>query len=235
MCPKRELLAAVVANKMISVIGSWVVYSGSCSGCEIECTEPKIPKTPVAKITQDEFTYIVGEEITFTSESEGADSTAWILAEAKPDKAFSKTATTRYDEPGNYQVMLIVSNEAGSDTLSRAIKVVNPIAETEPTSTVEKAMKYSEKEMALLVAGIKKKVNVYPNPVSEALFIETTNIDEELQLQLTDMAGKKVLNIILVPNKTMHQIQLSNLAGGVYLLNIGDGEVNYTEKITVAK
>jgi hypothetical protein len=83
------------------------------------------------------------------------------------------------------------------------------------------------------LSGVKAKmaVNVYPNPISDALYIEA-NIAESTQLQLTDITGKVVFTRTLVSgNADAQRVNLSALPAGMYVLSLRNNKTSHTSKI----
>ena len=76
--------------------------------------------------------------------------------------------------------------------------------------------------------------NIYPNPTSNDLHIETTT-NEKLNVQLFDVTGKQVMENILFTNTTT--INSSLLYEGMYFVRITniDGVVIKTQKVTVVR
>ena len=78
-------------------------------------------------------------------------------------------------------------------------------------------------------------VNVYPNPVSDRLFIESEMIEEnEFILQLFDCTGRLVYNTCQRSGSSVMEIPLpGDIRQGVYILNIQLGYLNISEKIVI--
>ena len=78
-------------------------------------------------------------------------------------------------------------------------------------------------------------VTVYPNPTKESFTMRVSGVDGEadLVMQLTDIAGKTILNVS--GNKEMLQQQLSvvssNLKAGIYFLKVKNNEKQTVEKL----
>ncbi len=66
------------------------------------------------------------------------------------------------------------------------------------------------------------QVRLFPNPVSENLFIETT-IPNELEAKIWDSAGRIVLKFRFHQTE---QVDVSHLAEGVYILTLTEGQKN---------
>lgn len=69
---------------------------------------------------------------------------------------------------------------------------------------------------------------IYPNPTKDKLTIGSSNLDEMLTVQITDMNGKVLSTQQLISNSV---IDVSNISTGVYFVKI----VSETEKVTQMK
>ena len=67
-------------------------------------------------------------------------------------------------------------------------------------------------------------VNIYPNPTSEALYIQITSDLLNQSYKIYDLLGKTVLEGILSNDKTV--INVNDLSKGIYLLRIGENKIN---------
>jgi flagellar hook protein FlgE len=76
----------------------------------------------------------------------------------------------------------------------------------------------------------KNNISVYPNPASEYIVFDITNISESTTVELFDNQGKKVLEQKLF---VTGQISISNLAKGLYLYMINNSGNIYKGKIIV--
>jgi polyhydroxybutyrate depolymerase len=63
--------------------------------------------------------------------------------------------------------------------------------------------------------SLKNNVKVYPNPVTEKLFVESVS---EIKLKVTDLLGK-----VIIAESTTNTIDVSGLTVGIYFLNITNG------------
>lgn len=71
-------------------------------------------------------------------------------------------------------------------------------------------------------------ISVYPNPVEDILFIDNNFQGKKISIQITELTGKKVLQIV-TDTKPHIKISSGSLAAGIYLITISDG-VNTTSK-----
>lgn len=77
-------------------------------------------------------------------------------------------------------------------------------------------------------------LSVYPNPINgNSLTIDfQKNISSMVEVKLYDMTGKLILSEKLVPINGKATLLFNQLLSGIYLLQINDGEKNYSIKIS---
>ena len=61
-------------------------------------------------------------------------------------------------------------------------------------------------------------VKIYPNPASSMCFIELQNGHGYHSLQLTDVTGKVIRQLVLQPSVTKQKIDISDLSEGMYMV-----------------
>jgi hypothetical protein len=77
------------------------------------------------------------------------------------------------------------------------------------------------------------RINIYPNPVTNELFIQIENATDENEyiLYLYDITGS-ILNRLPLQSSLINQIQLSNYSMGIYVAKIDvNGKIKLIEKI----
>ena len=75
-------------------------------------------------------------------------------------------------------------------------------------------------------------VRCYPNPTTNQLFVEFAQpVSPKTTLELMDLTGKVVYSAILGNNTSVHSIDLSALAEGVYFIKISNSEFTLTKRI----
>ena len=76
-------------------------------------------------------------------------------------------------------------------------------------------------------------LKVFPNPVNNMLNIALSPIEKEILVVLTDMNGKQLKSIRIMPNNadSNHQMDVSEFAEGVYYLDISNSESRKFVKI----
>ena len=71
---------------------------------------------------------------------------------------------------------------------------------------------------------------VYPNPAKDVITIENNLKGNNLNIFITDLAGRKISQIIR-PNNSVLQLSVANLKTGLYILKITDGISSITQKL----
>lgn len=135
----------------------------------------------------------------------------------------------------------VISNNGGFSSTAQgsiAWTIGEPVSETYSTSTNKTTMGFHQPELGI-ASLLKEQSNplsviVYPNPVSEVLKINLSEMPKKLyQLKLTDINGKTILekevNILLTGQD--HELNLNNYAEGIYFLQISNDELNTTIKL----
>ncbi|MFH2144052.1 MAG: S8 family serine peptidase [Bacteroidota bacterium] len=116
-----------------------------------------------------------------------------------------------YTVAGNYNVMFIVTNSCGSDTVYQAVNVT--------------------------VIGVNEidgvSMRVYPVPADEILFIELTDHSLPSDYSMTDINGKTVLSGTVKSDSNIHKIDISKLAKGIYTLSLNVDNKAIKSKILI--
>ena len=76
-------------------------------------------------------------------------------------------------------------------------------------------------------------ISVFPNPATNKISIEGDFLNEEVQLQLTDMLGREIKTGILTKTKTT--IDVSEVQEGIYFLILQTINATATKKIIVQR
>lgn len=87
--------------------------------------------------------------------------------------------------------------------------------------------KSDQQELSMEIPGL----NVYPNPVTDKLFIQLNNWEPNCMVRLTDLSGRIVYNRTSTDNIKM--IDVSDLNKGLYILTVTDGKNIDSHKVTV--
>ena len=99
--------------------------------------------------------------------------------------------------------------------------------------------KYSKTENVLLQNNLSEIINVFPNPVSDQLYVQVGSdikSDKNCMLQINDALGRMVysspLNDLLLANSSIAKIDLMNFTGGIYYLHVSSSDL---QKYSVKK
>ena len=72
-------------------------------------------------------------------------------------------------------------------------------------------------------------LNLYPNPVSNGKVYITSKNDNEKDILIFDVLGKKVIQTTI----NSRELNISNLSSGVYIIKINEGDASATRKLIV--
>ncbi len=168
---------------------------------------------PVASFTIDSA--VVGsayEVYVDASASTDADSYEWNFGNGVTSTAAADTMI--YLGNGSYTITLVVSNACGSDTMTYNINVnigldENPLAHS---------------------------LNVYPNPADYRVNISFTAINSaNAVIRLVDAQGREVLRTTerAAGGKFDYNMDVSDLASGIYMIEITSGELTAHRRLSV--
>ena len=121
-------------------------------------------------------------------------------------------------------IMIVISSSGKSKPKLNSELFIDEMFLTEPTSGGIK--KHTLKESA----------KIYPNPVSNTLFIENIESKEGIKLNIFDVTGKNVISRSLSAHiyNQISKVDVSDLTPGLYFYTI-EGQKNYCGKFSVAK
>ena len=145
------------------------------------------------------FSYETNElEVQFINLSSASDRYVWILGDGGINQEAAPKHT--YNAPGTYQVELSAFNDCGA---------VNTIQEIRLSTT------------SLESLGILQQFAVTPNPFTEttAIQYELTNNQQSIQLVVTDLLGREILDYTLSNLKDYIEIG-DQLEKGIYLAQL---------------
>lgn len=115
----------------------------------------------------------------------------------------------------NYTVRLIVSNDCGHDTVTTVISI--------PATTGVNDLKLNKEDLKL-----------YPNPTAQYFRLENNSPYQLKQLSIINVLGQ-VLRTIPVNSNTIHKIDVSDMASGMYNIRIEFEEGTVTRKLEILK
>ncbi|MFT5725098.1 MAG: PKD repeat protein [Bacteroidia bacterium] len=182
---------------------------------------------PVADFSTTKENIAIDEETTLTDISGGKKATrrSWLVENTtggtsnvvlvQGDYNSSKAITVKFTATGSYRVTLNVTNEYGTDNVTKTNITVSTVGGIADVSAV---------------AGIK----VYPNPVSGGVL--NLHLDngsfEHTTVRLSDLSGALVSET-MVESGTNHTVNTSNLTKGLYYLTLQDKSGILTKKIVI--
>jgi len=76
---------------------------------------------------------------------------------------------------------------------------------------------------------------VYPNPTKGLLNINVGQLNGDLSIEIIDMIGNKVRTVATDNNVQNYSVDLSDLAEGVYLVKVINGQYEATERVILSK
>jgi hypothetical protein len=72
-------------------------------------------------------------------------------------------------------------------------------------------------------------LTIYPNPVNSGKIYITTKSSLDKKVEIFNVLGKKVLESVI----TSKEVNVSNLAAGVYIIKIKEGDATATRKLII--
>lgn len=72
-------------------------------------------------------------------------------------------------------------------------------------------------------------LNFYPNPVTNGKLYITSKSNDDKQIAIFDVLGKKVFQILL----TSKELNIASLSPGIYFIKIEEGDASTTRKLIV--
>lgn len=153
----------------------------------------------------------VGESANFTATAVNASEITWNFGDGT-ELITGNVVSHVYDMPGIYTVTVSANNGECA-----AVSQVN-IAVTANTTGLNQI--------------ISETVNVYPNPANN-FFTITLNKEVEAILEITDLTGK-LIRTENISGQMPNVISTSELANGIYLLNLNTNESTETFKLSVS-
>ena len=227
LCEGDELLISVTSNGNICdwstgetgssiTVATGDTYSVTCTvnGCEGTSGDVvvTISPLPIASFNSEQ---IDNYSVEFTSASINGSSYLWTF----PGGATSTDENPTFNFPteGNYTVTLVVTNSCGSDTLSQIIGV--------------------DKLTGVNELGVLSSFNLYPNPAngSATIQLEATK-PVKGKLSVTTVDGRLVFaDNISFNSAYTTTLDLSNLSGGIYIVNLVAEDIFINRKLIIEK
>ncbi|MCH8330702.1 MAG: T9SS type A sorting domain-containing protein [Bacteroidetes bacterium] len=207
---------APTADYCMSKSGCCNTYSISNFKFQVDQLDVCVADTtsvPVADFSADVTSGDAPLSVSFTDISTNVpDSWVWNLSGADPSSSTIQNPIVFYNTPGTFDVTLIATNNAGSNTMSRTsyITVTSSTGITEPK--------------------IEDRFTIVPNPSNGLFTIQTSSgTSTDLVVEVFDVMGKLVLREFMTTDK--QELNLEDAPAGVYMLQIRGNETNYTAKL----
>ncbi|MCF8364461.1 MAG: PKD domain-containing protein [Bacteroidales bacterium] len=190
-------------------------YSVTLSGWKalVSCTTP--PLLPVADFTADTTHISQGESVHFSDlTANNPISWAWVFEGGTPSGSSEQNPVIVYNEPGIFDVTLIVQNEFGSDskTIEEFIIVDSTIG---------------------IIENDDHEISVFPNPLVGDLLLNIAAKGIVEEYQIMDYTGKIVARQLV--NAGNLKIDLTHKRAGLYFIKLKTGDNWYMEKINIVR
>lgn len=152
------------------------------------------------------------------------------------------TKTIKTVNTNNYQMLFEtvdaigsrgISNTNNNKSLYRNVNVNNPNTTFTTSEWTEYGMNYATGLGSFLAANEPEKVElsfaIYPNPVSEKLYVTGKNLSKVSKAAIYDVSGK-LIQEINNPFNNFNSIDVSNYKTGIYILKIDENSYKFLKK-----
>lgn len=151
------------------------------------------------------------------------------LAVAAGDIIVAEVHNVATTTAGNayYPGVVTTSETAPAYIMAAGCSITTPttFAAVSPTANGKMVIDLIEKDPASSAEFFTENFNMYPNPVTDVLNIESKNGLNANEIKITDMTGK-----VVKVQKNATSINVSNLSAGTYLIDITTNEGKATSK-----
>jgi PKD repeat protein len=188
-------------------------YSVTESGwrANISCVETVLP--PVADFTADSTSIIEGESVHFTDLSANNPNTwEWNFEGGSPSVSGEVNPVITYNLEGVYDVMLTVTNEAGTNT-----EIKHDYITVDHLTGIQDL--------------ISTDIKLYPNPASSVVHIQSG-------FGLTGISIVNILGTTVIEKKTgsnLNILDISGLLEGFYFIKVRNAESTTTKRLQVVR
>jgi len=175
----------------------------------------------VADFTGTPLILLIGDSVTFTDNSTGNPvSWNWSFPGGTPSSSTLKNPVVTYSLKGTFDVQLIVSNGASSDTLFKP--------------------NYIEADYPARVENLSTDFNisVTPNPNNGIFKVSMTSFKgNRISLSVFNPVGNVVYEEpdFAINDKSTKTIDLSTLREGIYFLKVKSDDATITRKVIIRK
>ena len=126
-----------------------------------------------------------------------------------------------------------ISNTNANKSLYRNVNVNNPNTTFTTSEWTEYGMNYATGLGSFLAANEPEKVDlafaIYPNPVTEKLYVTGKNLSKVSKAAIYDVSGK-LIQEINNPFNNFNSIDVSNYKTGIYILKIDENSYKFLKK-----
>ena len=179
----------------------------------ISCEGGALP--PEADFEADQTTIVEGESVSFTDLStNNPTSWSWSFEGGTPESSDEQNPVVTYNEPGEYSVALVATNEGGSDTETKDAYITVGV------------------NTASGVRNPADAVRVFPNPNKGGKLTIQAPF-KMAKLQLIAVSGSVVKSV--KPDAAEYIINTSGLQPGVYILRILNKGNAISKKVHIMK
>ncbi len=239
---------AVFTNKS-SVAAGDLTYTWNFGAPDVNGSSSSSDEQPRHRYASTGSTQIVN--VTLTAEVAGgcdAEITKAITINAAPDASFTSDVQGRtvvLDAPSGYTIYQWRFGNGGSSTMEDPVYTYDNVDEGnfEVCLSVKNDECWSEscETVAVNLVGVEEltqdntMINVYPNPSTGVFNLKVENATDDITIAVSDVLGNQLdVNIADQLNGNFI-VDLSNVADGVYFVQVKNGDFYATKRITVSK
>jgi len=187
------------AQITINLPGEYSVTAISTEGCIAAATA--VVGAAAQPMADFDFQQTNGLTYSFNSVQENAESYMWQFGDEGTSELENPEFT--FAEAGIYEVMLIVTNDCGSDTLTQTLDVI--VLETGDLENFS-------------------GVTVAPNPFSNYIDVRiANNVNGPVNMEMYDVSGRLITSTIFNTAGEAGISDTSSIANGMYYLRISSG------------
>ena len=205
---------ATTQSIQVSTSGSYTVTTTNADACAGVGASDAVSVTFTATPTAAGSFTTNGNIVTFANSSTGANSYSWDFGDFTNSSA--PAPVHAYAANGDYQVVLTAINGNCTDTVIFNVAI---------TVSIEELMGISN-------------LTIYPNPASEAAIVSFENTTgTSFDLQLVDQLGRVIMsqNNIQSMGSNLVNIDLTNLSGGMYSIQLTSNQNTISKRLIVRK
>jgi hypothetical protein len=205
---------ATTQSIQVSTSGSYTVTTTNADACAGVGASDAVSVTFTATPTAAGSFTTNGNIVTFANSSTGANSYSWDFGDFTNSSA--PAPVHAYAANGDYQVVLTAINGNCTDTVIFNVAI---------TVSIEELMGISN-------------LTIYPNPASEAAIVSFENTTgTSFDLQLFDQLGRVIMsqNNIQSMGSNLVNIDLTNLSGGMYSIQLTSNQNTISKRLIVRK